>query len=98
MISEKDPYGNMTTFAMIDLVDKLCVSKPSIKRVNNSIQLLKNYNILNHLVSETDENGHTTQYFRNIYGNPRKLSIRMDLLRSFIYYLTGLLKKHKKLI
>jgi YD repeat-containing protein len=53
----------------------------------------KNYNLLNQLISETDENGHTTTTTYNVYGNPTQITRPDGAQESYTYTPKGRLKQ-----
>lgn len=96
LISEIDAYGHQTTYAYDRLGNQTLCKKPDFQNSDGTLfsgVLIKEYNLLNQAISITNENGHTTKYAYNTYGNPTKISYPDQTKERLIYYPCGWLKE-----
>jgi RHS repeat-associated protein len=96
LVAETDPYMNSTYYAYDRLGNQICISKPFRQNVEGQIDyptIRKTFNCLGQMTSQTDENGFTTHFSYNIYGNPTTIFYPDHSTERFIYYLNGKLKQ-----
>ena len=99
LIEETDRFGNTFKYSYDRFNNQIQCIKPAIKDELGNLLFPtthKTYNILNQVESETDENGLTTFYQRNIYGSPTRITYPDGSVERFTYYITGKLKQHWK--
>lgn len=96
LVSEKDRYDNVTTYGYDRLGRQDSVTKPDmlLSNGNRAIpKIEKTYNLLDQVVTKTDENGFTTTYKYNIHGNPTLITHPDEAKEQYTYYPSGKLKQ-----
>jgi YD repeat-containing protein len=99
LISETDSYGHATTYSYDRYGNQLQCVKPLMQDVHDTLlhpTLTKSYNLLNQVISETNENGHTKQYTYNAYGSPTQIIHPDGATERFTYYPNGKLRQQWK--
>jgi len=88
LTSEQNSYGHETFYSYDRLGRQIESKKPSIPDSNGGLkQSIKTqrFNVLDQLIEETDENGLTTKYKYNVYGQPTYIS-RPDGSQEWLTY------------
>lgn len=96
LISEKDVLDNLTTYQYDRFGRQTLCKKPFLEGLADCPTITKKYNILDHVESETDENGLTTRYTYNIFGQPTRITYPDGSTERFIYCINSFLKRHYK--
>jgi RHS repeat-associated protein len=95
-ISSTDYFGNETKFVYDDLGRLIETILPEISDENGKLyqpKILKTYDELNNVTSETDGRGYTITKKYNYYQNPYEISYLDGTKETFIYNLDGTCKK-----
>ncbi|CUI18108.1 rhs family protein (plasmid) [Candidatus Protochlamydia naegleriophila] len=96
LTSEQDAFGNVTSYTYDRLGRQTGCIKPTVLDSNGQVfspTVKRVYNLLNQLIEETDENGHTTKTRYTVYGKPTYLEHPDGTVERFEYYSNGRLKQ-----
>lgn len=98
IISEIDSYGNETNYEYDHLGRQTKCLKPFMQNSTGDLirpSLSKEYNPLDQVIASINENGFTTKYSYNIYGQPTRITYPDESTERLIYYPCGWLKQKR---
>ena len=90
--AEIDPYKQKTFYKYDRLGRQIQCIKP-INEEGKNPTITKEYNLLDQVISEKDENGFITKYSYNTSGKPTKITYSDDSIERSIYFPCGWLKQ-----
>lgn len=92
LVAEIDPYKHQTDYKYDRLGRQIQIIKPMNEEGKNPT-ITKEYNLLDQVVSETDENGLIKKYAYNTYGSLTKITYPDGSIERSVYFPCGWLKQ-----